>query len=303
MKTIDSLISNVKALSENADDEKQQKKTDDKRAQFDAAIEELQKEFNDKTYADVKTVDFEKMTYEEPDDDELMKKAKKSVADKFDAKKVKAETSANDKKKTLSEALANIANDVEKQKIDAEYAYNKAKTETENSALKRGVARSSMAQIALNEVITALADKLVSIDDAAKARADKLNADKDAIDADLKSRLDSIDEERSAAEETAFDKLKKEAEDRRKEALKYNNTLEEKKKEIELKTFDSKTQAEIAQIKKDYDKKKLAVALDYYLSFTDPAAAFKEYVADDKIKDYLGDYYEYLFNILKNRAK
>ncbi|MBO7525831.1 MAG: hypothetical protein J6T42_03425 [Clostridia bacterium] len=304
MKITENILSNVKSVLKN-DDKNENKKTDeglDKRSRFDAQIDAIQNEYNEKTYADLKTADFEKLSYDEPSDDELMEKAKRSVADRFDKKQTSARAGAETKKKTLSEALAELTRDVDKQKLDAESAYGRARTETENSALKRGVARSSMAQNAVNEVIKALADKLTLIDDAAKTRADKINSDSAAVDDELKNELEKISDERSIAELDAFDKLKKESDDKRKETIKYNNSLEEKQKELELKSYDPKSQQELAEIKRDYEKKQLVAALDYYLSLPDPAAALKEFTDDGKMKDYLGYYYDYMFNILKHRV-
>lgn len=293
--------SGASASAQGADKEKAA--MSEKKAKALEEIEKLQEEFRNKTYADVKKMDLQKIEYVEPDDDELTEKAKKSVEERFNTKRRQATESAENKSKTLSEALSEIAELSEKQKAEADKYYEDAKKASENSAIKRGVARSSMAQNAVTELAKALADKKSDIDIAAAEKSGKLNDELRSVGAEFEKLLNSITEEEIVAATDAYDKLKKEANDEKNEVVKYNNSLEEKQKEFEAKTLGVKNEEEIARIKNDYDMKKFSVALDYYLSLSDPKDALSEFVKDEEMKDYLGGFYDYLLAVLKNRAK
>lgn len=300
------MINLQNVLLAGAGDDKQKSADDAKKkrkAEMNEKLAALQKEYDDTTLASVKKLDLEKLSYEEPTSDELMELAKKSLGEKYSSKRAVAASDTEKKKKTLAEAIAELSSDAEKKRKTAEDDYGKAISDTENSALKRGVARSSMAQNAVNELVKALANKKSEIETEKNVGTKNVNDKIAEADAELDKTLKSIDDEEKTAVASAFDKLKKESEDKKNEVIKYNNSLEEKEKNFANKTYDVKTEEKLAEIKDSYDYKKLAVALDYYLSIDDKAKAWQEFSEDENMKEILGEYYyTYLFNILRGRA-
>ena len=266
-------------------------------------LRQLQEEFDGQTLARDKKLELERVSYEAPTDDELLAEARRSLENKYSSAKKSAEENAKGKKEKLSELISSAEKDLESKKAALDENYAEAKREAENSALKRGIARSSIAHNSVVGLARALADKKsLSEDETAKER-EKLNAQMKLVDDALASTLGELDDAQEKAVADAFGKLKKESEDKALEALKYNNSLEEKEKNFANKTYGVRTQEELDKIKKEYDAKKLSVALDYYLSIGDKAKAFTEFAEDEEMKDLLGEYYDYALAILKNRAK
>lgn len=274
----------------------------EKKAKALEDIAALQKEYEDKTLAETKTLGLTKLEYTAPTDDELLSQAKKTLADKYSSKKAAASADAEEKRKTLSEAIAEAEKRASEEKAAVDDNYGTAKSQIENSALKRGIARSSIAQGAVNELAKSSAEKKQEIDDRTVEKKATLSEQLAAIDGELQNLLNGIDESERDEIEAAYDKLKAASDEKAQEVVKYNNSIEEKEKNYELKTYDAATEARLAEIKEDYDRQKLYVALDYYLSIEDKAEALKDFLSEESMKNYLGSYYDYMVNILRNRA-
>ena len=265
-------------------------------------IDALHREYKDKTLADVKDLQLEKLDYTAPGDDELMREAERSLKDKYSQKRTDAVSSADKRKRTIIDALKEAERSAEIEKRAVDENYGKASADVENSAIKRGVARSSIAQGAINELAASGAAKKQEIDGAVSEKRSTLSDRLSAVDEELKSLLSELDESEKRDVEDAFSKLKQESEKRADEVKKYNNSVKEKEQNYALKTFDAPTRERLDEIKKEYELEKLKIALDYYLSIGDKAAAFDEFLGDGDMKEYLGSYYDYMSNILRNRA-
>ena len=300
MSTINDLIGNVlKAFKES---DAQKPAVNEKKAKALEDIAALQKEFEDKTLAETKTLGLTRLDYEAPTDDELYAAAKNSLAEKYSAKKTAASNDAESKRTTLSEAIEEAERSAAKDKSTVDDNYGAAKAEIENSALKRGIARSSIAQGAINELANTSAAKKQEIDDRASEKRNALKEQLAAIDGDLQTLMNGLDESEREEIKAAYEKLKAASEAKAEEVIKYNNSLEEKEKNFALKNYDAVTEAQLEEFKNDYDRKKLYVALDYYLSIDDKAEALRDFLSEESMKDYLGNYYDYMVNILRNRA-
>ena len=265
-------------------------------------IGDLHDEYKNKTLADTKELKLDRLEYEAPSDDELLKEAQRSLADKYAAKRSAASTDAENKRRSLAEAVAEASKTAAAEKKAVDDNYGKALSEIENSAIKRGIARSSIAQGAVNELAGDTAAKKQEIDEKANAKKADISEKISSLEDELKNVLSGLDESEQKEIEEAFSKLRKASEDKAEEVRKYNNSLEEKEKNYALKTFDAPTSERLAEIKDDYDRKKLKIALDYYLAIEDKAAALDEFLGDEMMREYLGDYYDYMSNILRNRA-
>lgn len=282
-----------------------QKKTgeeNEKKKKAFKEIEAIHNEYKDKTLADTGKLDLKRLEYVAPSDDELYKEAERSLSDKYAQKREAATSDAVKKKKSLSDAIEEALKTAEADKKAVDENYGKASSEAENSALKRGVARSSIAQGAINELATRSAEKKQEIDDRASEKKASLKEQLSAMEGELESVLAGLDESEKKEVEDAFSKLKKASAEKEEEVKKYNNSLLEKEKNYALKTFDAPTKERLKEIEDDYEQKKLKIALDYYLSIDDKAAALDEFLGDEQMREYLGSYYDYVSNILRNRA-
>ena len=302
MNKLNDVLKNVlKGLGSRLAQKKTGEENEKKKKAF-KEIEAIHNEYKDKTLADTGKLDLKRLEYVAPSDDELYSEAERSLADKYAQKRAAASSDAVKKKKTLSDALEEAIKTAEADKKAVDENYGKKSSDVENSAIKRGLARSSIAQGAINDLAMAGAAKKQEIDDRTSEKKASLSEQLSAIESELQSVLSGLDESEKKEVEDAFSKLKKASEERAEEVEKYNNSVQEKEKNFALKTFDAPTQERLAEIQEEYERKKLKIALDYYLSIEDKAAAFDEFLGDGEMKEYLGTYYDYVSNILRNRA-
>ena len=133
-------------------------------------------------------------------------------------------------------------------------------------------------------------------------KADDIRKQIEELSAQLEETLKASKDEEETAREAEFERLKKESDDKAEAVKKYNNSLEEKEVKYNSSAAKTPTDDELAKIKKSYDIKKVGAVIDYYMSFDDKAEAMRDFLSDPAFEEYLGDYYNYVFTVLKNRA-
>lgn len=274
-----------------------------KRKEIFDKLNELEQAYRSETKGKVeKPLQLERLTYERPADDELYEKAKASIEKKYGTARKNAEDAAGKKKLSLSETIAELEKQREKDKASIDAAYDSAADKVSADAVKRGVQRSSIATNRIAELEKEkLADKSI-IDQNSKSKADDIRKQIEALTAQLEETLKASKDEEETAREAEFERLKKESDDKAEAVKKYNNSLEEKEVKYNSSAAKTPTDDELAKIKKSYDIKKVGAVIDYYMSFDDKAEAMRDFLSDPAFEEYLGDYYNYVFTVLKNRA-
>lgn len=274
-----------------------------KRKEIFDKLNELEQAYRSETKGKVeKPLQLERLTYERPADDELYEKAKASIEKKYGAARKNAEDAAGKKKLSLSETIAELEKQREKDKASIDAAYDSAADKVSADAVKRGVQRSSIATNRIAELEKEkLADKSI-IDQNSKSKADNIRKQIEELSAQLEETLKASKNEEETAREAEFERLKKESDDKAEAVKKYNNSLEEKEVKYNSSAAKTPTDDELAKIKKSYDIKKVGAVIDYYMSFDDKAEAMRDFLSDPAFEEYLGDYYNYVFTVLKNRA-
>ena len=117
-----------------------------KRKEIFDKLNELEQAYQSETKGKVeKPLQLERLTYERPADDELYEKAKASIEKKYGAARKNAEDAAGKKKLSLSETIAELEKQREKDKASIDAAYDTAADKVSADAVKRGVQRSSIA--------------------------------------------------------------------------------------------------------------------------------------------------------------
>ena len=276
---------------------------EEKKKEVFSKLKELENSYQKETGGKVeKPLQLERLTYSRPDDEELYEKAKASVAEKYAQKRASALSDAEKKKQSFSSQISDIESQLEKDNSSLDSAYSSATDKINADVMKRGIQRSSIASGKIAELEEGkLADKL-SLNLSSKQKADKIRAQIDALSLELDEVLKKADEDELSESQTKFEELKKESDEKSDAVKKYNNTLEEK--EVKYNSSASKTPSDeqLEKIKKTYDIKKVGTILDYYLSFDNKSEAVEDFLSEPAFEDYLGDYYSYVFTVLKNRA-
>ena len=274
-----------------------------KRKEIFDKLNELENAYRSETKGKVeKPLQLERLTYERPSDDELYEKAKASIEKKYGTARKNATDTAEKKKLSLSETIAELEKQRKKDNAAIDAGYASAAEKVSADAVKRGIQRSSIATNRIAELEKEkLADKSI-IDQNSKSKADDIRKQIEELTLELEETLKASQDEEATARETEFEKLKKESDDKADAVKKYNNSLEEKEVKYNSSAAKTPTDEELAKIKKSYDIKKVGAVIDYYMSFDDKAEAMRDFLSDPAFEDYLGDYYNYVFTVLKNRA-
>ncbi len=245
------------------------------------------------------------LTYTPPTDKELEEVAK---ADYETAKKQSiksAEDETERKKKSLYGSINEEIEGNKTRKEEISASYDSAQKNLENQTLKRGIQRSSAVIGGLKNLESEKLTAISQMDDKTKAYVEKLNKEIYDLESDLGKEISSINEKYENAVKTRLHELKKERDDKINEVIKYNNTLDlfytpdkyevgsdgvtEYPKEVDLETVNPRYKERIYEVIRDYS------------DMDDPEEAFYLFETNDTLKNYLGKYYEYVRNIIKNR--
>ncbi len=243
--------------------------------------------------------------------------SKKQDVDKVEAKYIAAQESLKEGKQ---EADKNLAKSYE----NLNALYSELRQNAQDDALKRGLARSSIATSSLNALNREHLDKASEQEIAYRqvvgdidSKIAKLEIDKESaiIDLDVKYAIELDDE---------INRLKSERDKTVSEYEKYNNTIREKQEKYEEERQEkiadflhdkavekaNKEKEQLALEKKyGYTGEKLVnyskrydAAYEYYSSLS-PDIALSALKASPNMRYYLGNFYDDLVNVLSGNAK
>ncbi len=246
-------------------------------------------------------IDLEKIDYVAPTDDELLEVAKSTLKEKYDTQRNSATSSSEGKKFSLSKSIEDLQRQAQEKKAVADSNYSKAIKDVENQAVKRGIQRSSIALSSLAD----LADKNVSektkIDEDSDKKKEDYLAEIEKVNDDLHKTLERLDENEKSEIAKELKTLQDERDRKVVEAIKYNNEITEKEKKYETSKDVIDIQSTINKIRGNHQLRMAGIVLDYYRNFEDNNEALADFANDDQLAVYLGNYYDYVLNVLKNR--
>lgn len=201
-----------------------------------AALEEIEAYFDGGISSETETEKpklpdapaYERMEYIAPTDEQIKTQAEKELENY----KATGEKGVNDKIDALSQkydaALAAAKEKHEQETAQTEQRYETAKKNTDNDMLKRGLARSSIAALekAQWEKNETAAKEALSA--AYLREADELNGKIADLSTEREQALNDFNLAYAARLTERIDELSRERDEKRTEALKYNNSLTEK---------------------------------------------------------------------------
>ena len=252
---------------------------------------------------------FEKMTYNPPTDEELAELAKSSL-DGYKTSSVEAinsdsESKTSAKNKEIEKEVA--AAEAKTEKIRSEYAA--AVQDFENDAIKRGLARSSVAVNNSAAIRAKAGGEVAKAMSAAEDNIKSIEAEIGQLEVSRKSALDGFDIAYAAKLTEKINELYSARDAKVAEVIKYNNSITEKelsaayeKAELESKLYtdalnQKNKENELADnVSASTYKAKYDAIVEYLstLSKTDAKAAV---LNDQLIRDSVNDYYYYhLYN-------
>ena len=202
--------------------------------------------------------EYERIDYKPPTDEELENTAKQSLAEY-----------ANLSKASIENEIASLISKYETDKTnnEASYtrtlnalksAYEQAKEEVNNDALKRGLARSSIAGNSVASIESEHANsKATAINEFEKKNAE-IDAQISGLETKRQKAMDDFNISYTAKLTEEINKLKSERADNEQEAIKYNNSLAEKenKEKVDRAKAESDIYTErLAQLDKEREIK------------------------------------------------
>ena|GEM_PF-5484262 len=240
----------------------------------------------------------ERKAIDETTDDELLAAIKNKLDQKYGELKQGAVDDSAKKRYTFNEQIKKAEADAKSKAVSAEQRYGQAIKDVENDALKRGIARSSIANggVALLEK-----DKnklLTSIERSKNDEQAELIKKINDLEEQLEAALASYDGKRAVEEEDQFATAKKERDKANNDAIEYNNKVTQAETEyadnVAKKTVDNGLDA----LTKSYEVARMNDVVNFYRSFEDKDKALSDFLSDEKWKDYLGNYYPIAFRLI-----
>ena len=250
------------------------------------------------------TPDFTKKTYEGMTDEEIEKSARAQAEYEREAAEMELDRDTKEREQTLLQK-ENEAKEQEQARIRAlEEAYGEAKKSAENEALRRGLARSSIALEQQQEYEQGKIKDVYAVREQTLKALSSLSQELSTLREEKARAVASLDLKLAADVSAKIDALKKERDSRLEEVLEYNNTLAEKAADYEndraqtdlayRKYYDS-TQAQTGPASTKVREQKIQAAIAYYDAM-DKKDAFSELLSDEEIKAALGSAYTYVLN-------
>ena len=246
-------------------------------------ISKLQ-ELDEKEKGIEETSGFEMMEYTPLTEEEIKQKANEGMDEKYG---VELDALANETAKKLSDIeksneVLNANALSQKEKVEA--LYKDAQEKVENSAIKRGISRSSIVQEQIKDLDVEKIKDTLSID---KSLAEELKNNSDKIselEADYLIAVNKLNVKKALEISEKIEELTEKQNDKIEEVLKYNNTIKRQQASLDKDSATTLSNEEKRNIK----KQKVEEALKYYMSLPVEQAK-KELEGDTDIKLLLGD--------------
>lgn len=227
----------------------------------------------------LKEIEFTPLTEEEIKD-----KAKEGMNEKYNAE---IDVLANETAKKLSDIeksnnLLNANATSQKEKLEA--LYEDAQKRVEDSALRRGISRSSIVQEQIKELDVEKIKDVLSIDQNL-ANELKYNSDKiSQLETDYLTAVNKLNVKKALEISDKIQDLTEKQNNKIEQVLKYNNSIKKQNESLDKNDVSSVSDAEKRNIKKQM----VDEALNYYLSLPVDVAK-KEFEEDGEIQLLLGD--------------
>lgn len=290
------LMSNQTKVVDNTDNTDNADSTENEVSKRDALKNDLIK-LNDKLNQNQQKSELVEMEYTPLTEEEIKEKATDGLDEKYQLKADELQDTLNSQKQSLeqSEKLARELADSKKQTITEEYL--NFEKQLESSAIKRGIARSSIVQEQLKELGVQKIKDLLLVDDEV---ANKLKENSDKLseyEKEYEKAVKSLDVEKAIEVKEKIDKITEKQNQKIEEVLKYNNTL--KKQQVELDAMikeNSISEEEKTKINMEIFEKAYA----YYMSLP-REEALKQIKSDTEIRSLLGSNYDLLIKYLNNK--
>ncbi len=230
----------------------------------------------------------QEIEYTPPSDEELEEMAKASLEGKYHKAKQAVEDKFAKSYGAIQEKKEGISQAHDAKMKDIEEYYDERRKEAEKDALKRGIARSSIAEGQLGQLEREESRSKLEAETGLEEQIRKLSGQISSLESEKEKALAEQDILYAAELAEKIYKLKEDRDKKLMDVIKYNNSVREKEKKSSEKSFLDAAEEKLAAAKKYFDGLSKAKALEELLS-------------TDEYKKHLGAYYGYLLNYINNK--
>lgn len=255
------------------------------------------------------SLNLEKMEIPEIDEEEIRKEAEGNANKEYEAQKLKLTENYENKKQSQNEKIDNLKSESEAKNVSINKLYDDYKVSEENDAIKRGLARSSVALLQMDNIEAGRAEALSQEAESLSSNINNIESQILSLQKTLESSLENLDLELAEKVNYEIEKNVKALEQKQQEAIKFNNNVEKLQNEYKLKVANSdKTVSAIEKhLQKEYQgakyadmtNRKMDMALSYFntMNKTD---ALREIISSPELATALGDkYYELYYYFMR----
>ena len=294
-----------------SDDEELLDKTSEKEKIFEK-LKEIDDKYSYATNSNISNddINFEKKSYEAPNENEIEEMAKQSLSSYKDSSLKKIDEDFNKNSNKLKEKIENAVENKDEEFSDTINSYNKSVKNFTNKAIKNGITNSSIFDEALKEIENEKNLKLGEAEEKFGGEIRKLQSEMSILESQKDSALSSFDISYALKLNDEINKISSEIAKKQDEVLKYNNQIEEKANKLKLerekeiarqnenltKLLSEKGLVEVNKMKQ---KEKYEIVKDY-LSSMSKADALRE-LEDKNYQKELSVYYPSLFAEIYSR--
>ncbi|HHW89408.1 MAG TPA: hypothetical protein GX745_00685 [Clostridiales bacterium] len=286
-------------------------------------LDKIDQEYSISEIQDIKlpeSVDLEKLEYKALSDSEIQELAKHSLADYYNLTSRAIDQDTQSQKKDLDDYKKQLYDALTQKEQNIEQSFDQAKKDVSSQALKRGLARSSIALAMEQEIDAQKARELAQSRNAYIEQAARIDYEIADLETKKQAAMNDLDISYAAKLAIQINDLKNERAEKIKEVQKYNNELakyqaeyniDRQKAEQDLtlgqyEILKNKTTG-IAEIEKELEQQKQQKKFEYlldYLSGIPKKEAIKAAESNPLIRQSLDTYYyRKLLNALEARTK
>lgn len=230
------------------------------------SVEDLLKEIEKvnnkyKPYSDEITtpekVDFEKLTFENKTDDEIKQESESSLANYKNQNINNINDEYLEKENTLKNSIEPLRKSAQEETQNLKELYNTARENTNNEAIKRGIAHSSIVFNQINAFNEQELEDYKKIDEELTNKINAINFELSALDSQKEEALNNFNIEYATKLNDKITELKNQLKEEEKEVIKYNNEIAAKEQQ-----FNNDIAEFIENAKNDnFDKEKYLMEL------------------------------------------
>ncbi len=233
-------------------------------------------------------MEYQRLEYKAPTDDEITDLAEKTLKAKYDLKRSQEKKSTDEKveafKKLIEEEKAKEQENLRQNQAE----FDKAGDKLDNELIKRGVQRSS---IAIGEIANLQADKInkdKAISTASQDAIKDIDEKIQKLNDDFKQSLANFDLEQAREISQEIYSLKEKRQKDQDAVIKYNNSIAKDIFNYERSDAYQERLDEINSISTSYENQKVQDVINYYFyNYDSSKEAYEAFLKDEKLKEYL----------------